>query len=79
VQVSEPAGSGRDQALPSAIDVAERVAWLLHAANHEGADGPALAVESVSPVPDEAAVVYSVLCRATLALDGEFSERAPAS
>lgn len=78
VQVSEPAGTGRDQSLPSAVDVAERVAWLLHAANHDGADAagrPALAVESVSPVPDEAAVVYSVLCRATLALDGEIAVR----
>lgn len=78
VQVSEPAGSGRDQDLPSAIDVAERVAWLLHSANHEGeADGPALAVDSVSPVPDEGAVVYSVLCRATVALTGDFSDPEP--
>lgn len=73
IQVSEPAGTARDQGLPSAIDVAERVAWLLHAANHaDPAGSQPLAVESISPVPDETAVAYSILCRATAALSGEF-------
>jgi len=78
VQVSEPLGAARDQALPSALDLAERVAWLLHAANHAEPDAVPLAVASVSPVPDQFAVIYSILCRATLALDGTLSDPDPA-
>lgn len=61
VQVIEAPEVSREQGVPTAVALAERIAWLLHSCNHpQRADDVPLGVTGVNPVPDDEDFVMEV-------------------
>jgi hypothetical protein len=71
VQILESPGLSRAQGLPSAVSLAERLAWLLHSCNHpDRQDDTPLGVMSIRPVPDPDLLVIEI----TLAASGTIAD-----
>lgn len=76
VQILESPVFSRAQGLPSAVSLAERLAWLLHSCNHpDRADDTPLGVVSVRAIPDPDLLVIEIVLAASGTIAAPDSER----
>lgn len=70
LQVLETSGIGRAAGNPSALDLAERAAWLLHSCNHpKRSDATPLGLEEIGPQPDPDTLIIQITLAGTVAID----------
>lgn len=71
IQILESPVFSRAQGIPSAVELAERLAWLLHSCNHpDRPDDTPMGVMSIRAVPDPDLLVIEV----TLAASGTIAD-----